>query len=370
MEKKQIIKGIDFYLIGLIVILAIFGMVMIASATNANELGITRQVKIQMVSFAIGLVLMVLTMLFNYDTLGELYKVIFAFGILFLLLVYIPGLGVVRGGARSWIDLQIIDIQTSEVAKLAFILAFSKFMSLRDQKLDGLRDLFLPTLLLLPYLALLIKQPDLGSALVFVLIFSGILFVSGIKFKHVVIVLLLFAILAPFAYNYLEPHQKERIEAFIHPDDPTLKGYYHVQQSKITIGSGQIFGRGLFKGIYHRYDYLPVQETDFIFAVIGEELGFAGGCAVLFMYFLFLMRMLRISYMARDPFGRNIVIGVVFMFAFQIFENIGMTMGALPVTGVTLPFLSYGGSSMITSMISVGLVLNVYMHRKKRGLFT
>lgn len=370
MEKKQVFKGIDFYLIGLVVFMVAFGVIMIATATNANELGMTRQVQYQIISFALGLIMMLVVMVLDYETLGELYRVIYVLGIIALLLVYIPGLGVVRGGARSWIDLKFMDIQTSELAKLAFVLAFSKFMSKRDMKLDTFVDLILPTVLLMPYLGLLILQPDLGSALVFVLAFVGILFVSGIKMRHVVIVIVIMALTAPFAYNFLEPHQQERLEAFMNPDDPTLKGYYHVQQSKITIGSGQVFGRGLFQGIYHRYDYLPVQETDFIFAVICEELGFFGGTGVLFLYFLFLTRLIRISYIAKDAYGRNIVIGVLFMFAFQIFENIGMTMGAFPVTGVTLPFLSYGGSSMITSMLSVGLVLNVYMHRKKRGLFS
>jgi rod shape determining protein RodA len=370
MEKKQIFKGIDFYLIGIVIVMTIFGVIMIASATNANELGMNRQVTFQMISFSIGLILMIIVMLFDYETMGELHRFIYFFGILFLLMVYIPGLGVVRGGARSWIDLGFMDIQTSEPAKLAFILAFSRFMSIRDMKLESFIDLILPTLMLLPYLALLILQPDLGSALVFVLVFIGIMFVSGIKLKHVIVVLLIVAMISPFAYNFLEPHQKERLEAFMNPSDPTLKGYYHVQQSKITIGSGQVFGRGLFEGIYHRYDYLPVQETDFIYAVICEELGFFGGAGVLIMYFLFLTRLIRISFVAKDAYGRNIVIGVLFMFAFQIFENIGMTMGALPVTGVTLPFISYGGSSMITSMVAVGLVLNVFMHRKKRGLFS
>ncbi len=370
MEKKQILKGIDFYLVGLVFLMSLFGVIMIASATNANEIGMTRQVQFQIISFVIGFILMIVIMLIDYEILGELYRFLYVLGIVVLLMVYIPGLGKVLGGARSWISLGFMDVQTSELAKLAFIVSFSKFMSKRDMKLDTLMDLVLPILLLIPYFFLLFKQPDFGSALVFVLIFIGIVYVSGIRFKHVMVILIILALLSPLAYSLLENHQKERLVAFMNPTDTTLKAYYHVQQSKITIGSGQVFGRGLFKGIYHRYDYLPVQETDFIFAVIGEELGFFGGGLVLVFYFLFLTRLIRISFIAKDAFGRNIVIGVLFMFAFQIFENIGMTMGALPVTGVTLPFISYGGSSMIISMVALGLVLNVYMHRKKRGLFS
>lgn len=165
----------------------------------------------------------------------------------------------------------------------------------------------------------------------------------------------------------MKPHQRIRIDAFLNPNDASLPGNYQVMQSKITIGSGQLAGRGIFKGVFHRYDYLPVQESDFIYAVLGEETGFIGGTVVILLYFWFLSRIMYVATIARDLYGSLVVTGVACMFAFQIIENIGMTIGLMPVTGVTLPFMSYGGTSVITSLIAIGLVNNVYMRRRRSG---
>jgi rod shape determining protein RodA len=193
----------------------------------------------------------------------------------------------------------------------------------------------------------------------------GMMFIAGINMKIVMYGGIAGISSLPIFYKFLEKHQRERIDAFLNPSDPTLPGNYHVLQSKITIGSGKIWGKGIFKGSYHRRDYLPVQETDFIYAVLGEELGFIGGGILLLLYSIFLYKMIKISKNAKDIYGSLIVIGITFMFAFQIFENIGMTMGIMPVTGVTLPFVSYGGSSLITTMIALGLVLNISMRKQK-----
>lgn len=342
---------------------------MIASATNATEIGLTRQVKMQMIAFVVGLVVMSVMLLIDYNTYGDFHKIIYGLSIAALLLVYIPGLGVVHGGARSWINFGVIDVQTSELAKIGFILFFAKYLEEKEGQLESIKDLIIPALLVVPFLLLVLKQPDLGTALVFVSMSVGMIFVAGIKYKLFMGSVGTGLAASPLLYFVLKPHQRERIDAFLNPNDPTLKGNYHVMQSKITIGSGEVFGRGLFKGVYHRYDYLPVQESDFIFAVLAEELGFVGGAVVIFLYFSFLARLIRISKKSKDLYGSLIVTGVTCMFAFQIVENIGMTMGMMPVTGITLPFLSYGGSSIITSMLSIGLVLNVYM-RRKRSSFT
>jgi len=155
----------------------------------------------------------------------------------------------------------------------------------------------------------------------------------------------------------------------MNPNDPTLPGNYHVMQSKITIGSGEVYGKGLFPGIYHRYQYLPVQETDFIFAVAVEELGFVGGAVIIFLYGALLLKIFYNGNRAKDVFGSLITVGILALFFFQIFENIGMTMGLMPVTGITLPFMSYDGSSLITSLMAIGLVQNVFMRRKRNSFF-
>ncbi len=365
MIDRKLFKNIDFGLIVITIMIFLIGLIIISSATNLQENGITRQVKVQVIAFVIGIGAIIFILGIDYNNFGELYKLIYVASILILLSVYIPGLGVIRGGARSWIDLGPIDIQTSEIAKLGFIISYSKYIEERYEELNTIKDLMGPILFMMPFVLLLLKQPDLGSTLVFIVIAFGILFVAKINMKIVGYSMLAGVLSLPIIYNFLESHQKQRIDAFLNPADSSLPGNYHVLQSKITIGSGKLYGRGIFNGRYHRLDYLPVQETDFIFAVLGEELGFIGGGILLFLYFIFLYKMIKISKNAKDINGSLIVIGITFMFAFQIIENIGMTIGIMPVTGITLPFMSYGGSSLITSMLALGLVLNVSMRRQK-----
>ena len=368
MINKNYLKTIDFNLIAIVLGLFTLGMIMITSATDAHIIGMTREVRNQGIAFFIGVFAMVVVMGFDYKSFKDFHRLVYILSLLIMLTVYIPGLGVVQFGARSWIDLRLIYFQPAEIAKLGFILTYAHLLEERQGQFNTIRSLIAPLLHLAPFVLLLLLQPDLGTALVFVFIAIGMLFCAGLNFKLIFGGIIAAAVSLPLAYMNMLPHQRLRIDAFLNPNDPTLQGNYQVIQSKITIGSGMFLGRGLFKGVYHRYDYLPVRETDFIFAVLGEELGFLGGALVIFLYFLLMMRMLTIAIKSKDEYGSMVVIGVVFMFAFQIFENIGMTMGIMPVTGVTLPFLSYGGSSLITSLLAIGLVLNVYM-RRMRGSF-
>ncbi len=386
--NSSLLRNLDYGLIAIVCILFLFGLLVIASATDSimiedgeMTIDLQRQVKVQIIAFGIGILAIIPLLMVDYQMLGDFYRVIYVLSILVMLTVYIPGLGVERFGARSWIDLGVIDFQPAEIAKLGFIITFAKYLSNReDAPISSIRDLIIPILFVIPFIGILLVQPDLGTALVFIVVWAGMLFVAGLGYKFVAAVAALLAAVGldvqinkalgnmPFIYRLLKPHQRIRIDAFIDPNNPTLQGNYQVLQSKITIGSGMITGRGLFQGQYHRTDYLPVRETDFIFAVIGEELGFVGGIAVIFMFFLLLTRIIRIAQKAKDQYGSLIVMGVVFMFAFQIFENIGMTMGLMPVTGITLPFVSYGGSSIITNLLAIGLILSVHI-RRKRGSY-
>lgn len=365
MFERRMLKHFDWTLFIVMVLIIALGIVIIGSATHFAENGVTRQVKIQIVAFAIGLALMVVLLLIDYNYLGDLHKVIYALSILALLAVYIPGLGAVRGGARSWIDIGPIDIQTSELAKIGFILSYGKFLESRYGNLHHFKEIVLSIAYPLPFILLLLKQPDLGSALVFVVITAGMLFVAGMPWKYFLGGGALGIAMIPVAYRFMEDHQKSRIDAFLNPSNPDLPGNYHVKQSKITIGSGQVTGKGLFMGTQTKYDFLPVQETDFIFAVLVEELGFIGGATLIGLYFLLLYRMFSVSKNSKDIYGTMIVTGIISMFMYQIIQNIGMTMGIMPVTGVTLPFMSYGGSSLIISMVAIGLVLGVSIRRQK-----
>ncbi len=357
---------VDFNLLIVVLLLVAIGVVMVASATHVDSVGINRELRFQVISFGLGFLMMVILMIIDYRLWGKFYLLIYALSIGALLLVYVPGLGESRNNALSWINLRFMLFQTSEVAKIGFILSFAKLLEIRKGKLNSPLDLLLPLLFIAPFLYLLKEQPDLGTMLVFVFIFLGMLFVAGIDLKIVILSIIGFAVMLPLLYGSLNDYVRDRIDAFLNPNDPTQRGYWQVKMSKITIGSGRIFGQGLFKGSFSANNFLPVQESDFIFAVLIEEFGFLGGVVVLGLYFLFFTRLIQIAFMAEDQFGTNIVIGVLFMFGYHVFQNIGMTMGIMPVTGVPLPFISYGGSSMLINMISIGLVMSVYLRRKQK----
>lgn len=368
MNIKRILSNFDYVLMGIIIVIFSLGIIAIASATGVTTYGITRQVQMQTFSFIFGLILIGLLQFINYEIVGEFYWWLYGIAVLLLLVIFIPGVGVIRNGSRSWIDLGPIDFQTSEVAKIAYIIFLAKFV----EKMGGIKsikDTIKAGITLLPILGLILKQPDLGSALVFVSATFGILLVNGLKYWQIGAGIGGVIAAIPLLYPRLEPHQRERIDAFLNPDDITLPGNYHVMQSKITIGSGQMYGRGLFKGDYHSLNYLPVQESDFIYAVFVEETGFVGGIFIIFLYMIFLLRLITLSNRVKDDFGSNIITGFAFMFGFQIIENIAMTLGKMPVTGITLPFFSYGSTSIVSSLLAIGIAESIYIRRKKGTFF-
>ncbi|SHG88326.1 rod shape-determining protein RodA [Tepidibacter thalassicus] len=361
----KMFKNIDWILVFTVICIFIIGMIVISSATHVNDSGSFRQLQVQAISFVIGIVIISFILLVDYNKLGKYYKQIYILNILLLLAVYIPGLGVSHAGARSWIKLGPIDFQTSEIVKLGFIISFAKFLEDKKDKLNTFKDLIPVIIYAGPILLLILKQPDLGTAIVFMSIIFGMTFITGLNAKIIGYGGLGAVFCIPIIYKFLKPHQRVRIDAFLHPGDPKYEGNFQVIQSMIAIGSGKIFGKGLFKGTQNQYNFLPVQETDFIFAVLGEEFGLLGGIVLVLLFLLFLVRILKIAKNAKDFYGSLITVGVLFMFLYQIVQNIGMAIGLMPVTGVTLPFVSYGGSSLVTSMMALGLILNVSMRRKK-----
>lgn len=365
MFDRSMLKNLDFGLLILVFCLFVLGITIISSATGVAETGLNRRVIVQVIGFLIGGGFAFLLLLVDYKSLTDMYKFVYVASLLIMLTVYIPGLGVNQMGARSWIDLKIMYFQPAELAKLGFIICFAKYIENQQGQITSLLDLIKIGLFISPFLIILLKQPDLGTALVFLFIACGMVYVGGVDRKLIVGVLIATIIAMPVSYHFMESHQKERIDAFLNPNDPTLTGNYQVMQSKITIGSGQLMGTGLFKGVYHKSDYLPIKESDFIFSVLGEETGFVGGSITIFLYFLFLTKLNQVAIRAKDEIGSLVAVGVTFMFAFQIIENIGMTIGMMPVTGVTLPFLSYGGSSIMISMMGVGLAMNVHIRRRR-----
>lgn len=361
----KLIKQLDWKLI--ITVLAIFGfgLVVLSSATHAQITGNYWQIYKQGSAFGLGVLMIIGILLFDYNFLGKYYKALYIVSLLLLAVILIPGIGAERGGARSWLNLGPLDFQTSELVKLTFILSYAKIVESKKGKLNNIKEIIPVVIYAVPFIGLLFAQPDLGTAIVFSCIIAGMLFTAGLDIKLIKRCIVAILVTLPLMYLVMAPHQKERIDAFLHPDDPTKKGNYQVMQSMIAIGSGGVTGKGLYNGTQNQEGFLPVQESDFIFAVIGEELGVVGMAAVIGLYALFLTRMIYIAKEAKDFYGTLIVVGVMSMFAYQIIQNIGMTVALIPVTGVTLPFISYGGSSLLTSLANLGLVLNVCMRRKK-----
>lgn len=368
MEYKstlKLIKQLDWKLIVIVLSIFGFGLLILSSATHANETGNYKQIYVQMLAFGLGIAMIVFMLLFDYNLMGKYYKGLYLLSLILLAIVLIPGIGAERGGARSWLNLGPLDFQTSELVKLTFILSYAKIVESRKGKLNNLKEIIPVVIYAVPFIGLLFAQPDLGTAIVFCCIIAGMLFTAGLDIKLIKRVIIGAIIALPLMYMMMAQHQKDRIEAFLNPEDPTLKGNYQVMQSMIAIGSGGTTGKGLYQGSQNQEGFLPVQESDFIFAVIGEELGAIGMAAIIGLYALFLIRMIYMAREAKDFYGTLIVIGVMSMFAYQIIQNIGMTVALIPVTGVTLPFVSYGGSSLLTSLANLGLVLNVGMRKKK-----
>ena len=357
-------SDMDFYLLALSVICAVFGIIMISSAVKTMDGG-SRYLIIQSVAAVIGIGLMFAVSGIDYENLGILRRIIYTVCILMLIIVLLIGTGESEVGSKSWIRFGPIGIQPSEFVKIGFIITFSKHVSLIGDEINRPKNVFKLCLHLLVILGLVLLQPDFGTAMVFVFIFAGILFVSGISWKYILGAVTAIVAAAPPAWFFLlKEYQKKRILVFLNPESDPLGSGYHVIQSKIAIGSGQIFGKGLYQGTQTQLGYLPVKHTDFIYSVVGEELGMIGCIVVATLLFALVARCIYNSNLAKDQFGSNICIGVAFMLLAHIFENIGMCLGLMPVTGIPLPFFSYGGSSILTNFIPIGLVMSTYIRRR------
>lgn len=360
---RNLLKNIDKILLLLPLFFAVISIVMIGSTSYEGEFIITKDIKVQFAAYCLGAAALSVVMLFNYKTFESMEKILYAASILFLLTVYIPGLGVEHFGARAWVDLGPIDMQPSELVKISFVLVFSSYLARNRGSLSHIKGIGLAFLYASPFILIIMKE-DLGTAVVMCFMTVAMIFCAGIDYKLFAKLGGVFCISMPILYRFMADHQKQRIDAFLHPDNFSIEATYQVWHSKVAIGSGGIIGKGLFEGTQKELKYLPVQKSDFIFSVIAEELGLIGGAIVILLYTVFLYRMLKIADNAKDRYGSLIVIGILSMFAFQIFENIAMAMGIMPVTGITLPFISYGGSSVVANMIALGIVLNVGIRSK------
>ncbi len=360
---REMVRNIDFTLIFLTIITAVLGIVVISSAGGEGSL---RFVIVQSAALVLGIAGIIIISILDYDYLARLSKFIFAACIVLLIMVLIPGVGTVQNGARSWFNLGPVSFQPAELVKIGFVITFSKHLSTVGSGLNNPKELW--KVLLHPCIlcVLMLMQPDFGTAVVFIMMTVAMLFMAKLNWKYFVGGIAAVAAFCPIAWFFLlKEYQKNRIINLFNPEnDPSGSGY-HVIQSKIAVGSGKLTGMGLYNGSSRYNNLLPERHTDFIYAVVCEELGMIGGIAVILLLSAIIIRCLYIGVNARNREGLYICTGVAAMLTFQAFENIGMCLGLFPVTGITLPFFSYGGSSLVTTMLAIGLVLNVRYRYKK-----
>ena len=280
------------------------------------------------------------------------------------LLAVVDVAGSVGMGARRWIDLGFLTIQPSELMKLTIVLALARYFhgsSVED--VGRLRHLIVPLFIVAAPAALVLRQPDLGTALMLVFVGAGLMFLAGVRIWKFVVVGLAAVASVPVAWQFLRDYQKRRVLAFFDPESDPLGAGYHIIQSKIALGSGGLFGKGLLHGTQSHLNFLPEMQTDFIFTMLAEEFGLTGGLALLALYTLVLIYGIAISARCRSQFGRLVGMGATLTFFLYVFINIAMVMGLIPVVGVPLPLISYGGTAMLTVLVGFGLLMNVYVHR-------
>ncbi|MDF1616320.1 FtsW/RodA/SpoVE family cell cycle protein [Petrocella sp. FN5] len=371
MFKQYDFKRFDYVLVLLIALLGIIGIVAIGSATRVySPDGTSEVVNKQMIGYILGFCMLLFFAFFDYHWLGKLAIPIYIFSILLLSLVLVAGAS--ANNAVRWIDLGPFRLQPSEFAKIFLVLVLAKYFDKFESRINQWYIILGSILLTLVPTILIIRQPDLSTGLIMFLILAFIIYVSGISYLYVVGAS---AVLIPSALiglwyiqqpdqTLLKGYQVNRIISLIRPDsvDPSL--LMQTNNSIQAIGSGRIFGKGLYLGKVNQYDYLPEPQTDFIFSIIGEEFGFFGCTIVILLLFILILKCLWIAKDASDLFGKLIITGVVAIITYQSFINIGVTIGIVPNTGIPLPFISAGLSSLMANMIGMGIILNIGMQRK------
>ena len=373
-NRQSLVHGFDPVLTAVVGLLLFIGTLLVWAATRdwyiRNGLDGQYYLKRHIINILIGLVLAYGVTVIDYRLLRAYTPFLWGAGVLGLIIVLIPGLGAEVNGAKAWIALPGgFQIQPAELAKISIIIGMSMVLSERTHDSDGpsSRDVLQSLVVAALPVLLIILQPDMGTILIISAAVVTIIAVSGAPARWVTALILL-AVLGGFVAvkaGVVSEYQVNRLQTFVDPNADTQGAGYQLRQARITVGSGGLIGTGLFNGPQTNGRFVPEQQTDFIFTVAGEQLGFVGSGSILILYLILLMRGFSIARRTTDPFGRLVCTGVIAWFAFQLFENIGMTLGLMPMTGVPLPFISYGGSSMFATLIGFGLLQNV--HARLRG---
>ncbi len=363
MFDRRLLQYFDWGLLGLAILIGCLGLLVLYSAVTAETPEPQKVIFFkQLIWFASALVALVISFTFNYKMLDRYGHLIYLGCI--LLLIWVLLFGKYVGGSRRWVFLGPVSIQPSELVKIAVIIMLARYFS-KDANTRGftLRELIRPFILaLIPFL-LIVKQPDLGTAGLIFLIAGSITIFVKIERRSFIYLVVSCAAVVPLVWFFLKEYQKRRILVFLDPDRDPLGAGYHIIQSKIAIGSGMLSGKGFLKGTQNALSFLPEEHTDFIFSVLAEEWGFIGSVIVILLFLMLILWGLNVAQGCREPFGTILAVGITSMFFWQVIINISMTMGLMPVVGVPLPFISYGGSSVLTTAIGIGLLMNVSMRR-------
>lgn len=370
-QERRPIRHVDWFLLLITLALCVVGLLLVYSATsqtlrNGGFDPFDRANK-QAITMVLGMVVALLLAAIDYRFLKIYAGFVYIGSVLSLILVRIPGIGStdISGTAQRWFAVGPFQITPSEFAKLALILALGAVLANIRTPEPTLRDVGKVLILAAIPLGLVFLGPDIGTSIAITAIVVGMLIVAGTKLRHLLVLTVggVIAIVLVFHTGAVQDFQRERLLAFLDPQSVSADVRYNLDQSLIAVGSGGLLGKGYLNGIQTNLDYVPEQHTDFIFTVAGEEFGFVGAIALLALYAMLIWRSIRIAWLAKDPFGTYVAAGISSMFAIQMFVNVGMVIGIMPITGIPLPFLSYGGTSILASFAAVGLLESIHMRR-------
>ncbi|MBM4273089.1 MAG: rod shape-determining protein RodA [Deltaproteobacteria bacterium] len=362
MFDRRLVQNFDWLLLTLVAALLALGLVNLYSAGFNRAPGATPLYVKQLYWLAVGLILMFFSLLYDYRHLEKLSYPIYVISLVMLVAVMLGGK--MAGGSRRWLPLGPFTFQPAELVKIAVILVMATYFS-RRPRTDPMRlkDLLVPGLLVLVPTLLIIKQPDLGSGIIVALVAGSVFLFVGVHWRTLAGLTLTLALSSPLVWSFLKEYQRQRLLTFLNPEQDPLGSGYHILQSMIAVGSGQFWGKGFLKGTQSQLHFLPEQHTDFVFSVFAEEWGFVGGLVLLLLFICLTLWGLQVARDCKERFGHLLALGVTALIFWQVFINLCMVTGFLPVVGIPLPLFSYGGSSLITTLLGMGFLLNIRMRR-------
>jgi len=362
MFRREFWRNFDFFLLGAVLFLVIFGLIMIRS-TIAGNIELANYVNRQATFFGIGMAVLIGVTILDYHYWKSLSRLMYVFILAFLGIILL--IGTTSFGAQRWLEVGLVNIQPAEIAKIVVILVLAHYFSHNQNKPKNIRWMLISLILVAGIIVPIFLQPNLSTTILLAVIWFSMLWISGLPTKYVILFSVAGIVMGLVAFPFLEPYQQERILTFINPDVDARHGNtYNVEQALITIGSGGLLGQGYNSGTQVQLRFLKVRSTDYIFSAIAEEFGFVGTIFIMAILVFVIIRCLRAARLATDMYGAMIAYGFATLIGFQTMVNIGVNLRVIPVTGQTLPFISYGGSSLLSLMLGIGLIQSVLLHRK------